>query len=227
MPDAARPRAARPAPRRRHRPPDHPLGHAGDAPPAAAGDGVRRRPALAGRRHGRHDVRRRRRRAGGLPDRRGPSRSSSSTAPTTSGERTVGVVCNPELTLPEGRDRQLDDGDEGCLSFPGAFVECARPDLATVTGTGLDGEPVDLLRRRPAGPLPAARDRPHPRHRLRRPAPDQGAQEAAEGARQGRRGVPGGLARLLRADRTARRMGPRPAGDVRSPGAAPLRRTRR
>lgn len=62
--------------------------------------------------------------------------------PDARGERTVGVVCNPEVTLPEGRERQLDDSDEGCLSFPGAFVECARPDLATVTGQGLDGQPV-------------------------------------------------------------------------------------
>ena len=64
--------------------------------------------------------------------------------PDESGERTVGVVCNPVLTLPEGRDRRLDDGDEGCLSFPGAFVECARPDFATVRGTGLTGEPVEF-----------------------------------------------------------------------------------
>ena len=56
----------------------------------------------------------------------------------------VGVVCNPELTLPEGRDRRLDEGDEGCLSFPGAFVELARPDAATVRGTGLAGEPVEF-----------------------------------------------------------------------------------
>lgn len=62
--------------------------------------------------------------------------------PDASGQRTVGVVCNPEVTLPEGRDRHLDEDDEGCLSFPGAFVECARPDFASVTGTGLDGEPV-------------------------------------------------------------------------------------
>jgi peptide deformylase len=62
--------------------------------------------------------------------------------PDESGEHTVGVVCNPVLTLPEGRDRQLDESDEGCLSFPGAYVECPRPDHATVTGTGLDGEPV-------------------------------------------------------------------------------------
>lgn len=62
--------------------------------------------------------------------------------PDESGERTVGVVCNPVLTLPEGRDRRLEESEEGCLSYPGAFVDCARPDFASVTGTGLDGEPV-------------------------------------------------------------------------------------
>ena len=46
--------------------------------------------------------------------------------PDDAGERTVGVVCNPVLTLPEGKDRQLDEDDEGCLSFPGAFVD-VRP----------------------------------------------------------------------------------------------------
>ena len=39
--------------------------------------------------------------------------------PDASGERTVGVVCNPVLTLPEGRDRRLEETDEGCLSLPG------------------------------------------------------------------------------------------------------------
>ncbi len=62
--------------------------------------------------------------------------------PDESGERTAGVVCNPVLTLPEVGDRHLDEDDEGCLSLPGAFVECARPDFASVTGTGLTGEPV-------------------------------------------------------------------------------------
>jgi peptide deformylase len=64
--------------------------------------------------------------------------------PDESGRRTVGVVCNPELTLPEGRERKLDESDEGCLSYPGAFVECARPDFAAVTGTGVDGSPVEF-----------------------------------------------------------------------------------
>ncbi|MCW2793445.1 MAG: def 2 [Nocardioides sp.] len=64
--------------------------------------------------------------------------------PDESGEHTVGVVCNPSLTLPEGPDRRLDEGDEGCLSLPGAFIECARPDFATVRGLGLDGEEVEF-----------------------------------------------------------------------------------
>ncbi len=53
-----------------------------------------------------------------------------------------GVVCNPAVRLPEGKDRRLDDGDEGCLSYPGAFVPCARPDFAEVRGQGLDGSEV-------------------------------------------------------------------------------------
>jgi peptide deformylase len=64
--------------------------------------------------------------------------------PDESGRRVVGVVCNPVVELPEGRDRVLDADDEGCLSLPGAFVECARPDVATVRGTGLDGQPVEF-----------------------------------------------------------------------------------
>ncbi len=64
--------------------------------------------------------------------------------PDEGGQHTVGVVCNPVITLPEGKDRNLDESDEGCLSYPGAFVECARPDFATVTGTGLAGESVEF-----------------------------------------------------------------------------------
>lgn len=53
-----------------------------------------------------------------------------------------GVVCNPVLELPEGRTRRLDEDDEGCLSYPGAFVPLARPDWARVTGTDHLGAPV-------------------------------------------------------------------------------------
>ncbi|HET7326858.1 MAG TPA: peptide deformylase [Nocardioidaceae bacterium] len=62
--------------------------------------------------------------------------------PDESGTRQQGVVCNPVLELPEGRDRRLDEDDEGCLSLPGAFQPCARPDFATVTGVDHTGAPV-------------------------------------------------------------------------------------
>lgn len=57
----------------------------------------------------------------------------------------TGVVCNPVLTLPEGKERNLEEADEGCLSLPGAFTGCARPDLARVTGSDENGEPVEFL----------------------------------------------------------------------------------
>lgn len=62
--------------------------------------------------------------------------------PDETGTHHRGVVCNPVLELPEGRDRRLDDDDEGCLSFPGAFVALARPDVAVVEGQDLEGDPV-------------------------------------------------------------------------------------
>jgi peptide deformylase len=56
----------------------------------------------------------------------------------------TGVVCNPVLTLPEGKDRNLDAADEGCLSLPGAYTECSRPDEAHVRGVDEHGEPVEF-----------------------------------------------------------------------------------
>ncbi|MGJ9412424.1 peptide deformylase [Aeromicrobium sp. CF4.19] len=58
--------------------------------------------------------------------------------------RVTGVVCNPVLTLPEGLDRQLEEADEGCLSLPGAFTACSRPDTATVTGLDEKGKAVEF-----------------------------------------------------------------------------------
>jgi peptide deformylase len=62
--------------------------------------------------------------------------------PDESGTMHRGIVCNPVLEVPEGRERRLDESEEGCLSYPGAFVDCARPDHARVVGQGLDGEDV-------------------------------------------------------------------------------------
>lgn len=46
----------------------------------------------------------------------------------------VGVFCNPVVTLPTGKERNLESTDEGCLSWPGGYQPLARPDKATCTG---------------------------------------------------------------------------------------------
>lgn len=64
--------------------------------------------------------------------------------PDADEQRHVGVVCNPEVTLPEGKDRALEVADEGCLSLPGAFMPLARPDHAVCTGQDIDGNQVTI-----------------------------------------------------------------------------------
>lgn len=59
--------------------------------------------------------------------------------------RQLGVLCNPVVTLPEGKDRQLDATDEGCLSLPGGYVELARPDVATAHGQDADGHDITVI----------------------------------------------------------------------------------
>jgi peptide deformylase len=53
-----------------------------------------------------------------------------------------GVVCNPRLDVSQGRDRNLVEAEEGCLSLPGAFTELARADAAAVDGVDHTGAPV-------------------------------------------------------------------------------------
>ena len=55
-----------------------------------------------------------------------------------------GVVCNPVVTLPEGKDRRLDATEEGCLSWPGAYQPLARPDVAVCEGQNEHGEPIRI-----------------------------------------------------------------------------------
>lgn len=64
--------------------------------------------------------------------------------PDDDDNRVTGVVCNPVLTLPEGKDRELETADEGCLSLPGSFTECARPDRSHVSGVDHTGAPVQF-----------------------------------------------------------------------------------
>ncbi len=55
-----------------------------------------------------------------------------------------GVICNPVVEVPTGRDRRLDEAEEGCLSLPGAHAVLARPDTAVCRGQGLDGSEVEV-----------------------------------------------------------------------------------
>ncbi|GAA4136252.1 peptide deformylase [Actinomadura keratinilytica] len=64
--------------------------------------------------------------------------------PDEDDRRQKGVVVNPTLVLPDGPDRRLDDGEEGCLSVPGAHAPVARPDRATCHGFDVTGAPVTV-----------------------------------------------------------------------------------
>lgn len=64
--------------------------------------------------------------------------------PDADDNQVTGVVCNPVLTLPAGKDRELEEADEGCLSLPGAYIACSRPDRAHVRGVDEHGEPVEF-----------------------------------------------------------------------------------
>ncbi|WP_373872276.1 peptide deformylase [Acrocarpospora phusangensis] len=55
-----------------------------------------------------------------------------------------GVVVNPTLVLPGAGERNLDTGDEGCLSIPGPRAVVGRPDLATCHGFDVTGAPVTV-----------------------------------------------------------------------------------
>lgn len=55
-----------------------------------------------------------------------------------------GVIVNPRLELPDGKDRNLDRSEEGCLSVPGGHAPVARPDVATCHGFDVTGAPVTV-----------------------------------------------------------------------------------
>jgi peptide deformylase len=62
--------------------------------------------------------------------------------PDENWQRRIGVVCNPEVELPQGQDRKLITYGEGCLSLPGADADLTRPEVATCRGFDQFGEPV-------------------------------------------------------------------------------------
>ena len=55
-----------------------------------------------------------------------------------------GVVCNPVVELPTGKDRNLDVTEEGCLSWPGGYSGVPRPDKAICRGQDAYGEEIEL-----------------------------------------------------------------------------------
>jgi peptide deformylase len=63
--------------------------------------------------------------------------------PDASGRNVVAHVVNPVLLVPPP-PRKLDLDNEGCLSIPGPQTEVARPELASVTGFDMHGEPIRL-----------------------------------------------------------------------------------
>ncbi|WP_133753473.1 peptide deformylase [Naumannella halotolerans] len=65
--------------------------------------------------------------------------------PDADDERHVGVVCNPVVELPSGKERRLEVADEGCLSLPGAYAELARPDHAICRGQDAYGNDVEIV----------------------------------------------------------------------------------
>jgi peptide deformylase len=65
--------------------------------------------------------------------------------PDENDEVHVGVVINPTVILPEGRDRELVADEEGCLSLPGAYSPIARPDHAICRGVDQNGDPVEII----------------------------------------------------------------------------------
>ncbi|GEP47686.1 peptide deformylase [Microbacterium saccharophilum] len=66
--------------------------------------------------------------------------------PDDDGQPWRGVILNPVLwmTPPEPGVPDVDDESEGCLSFPGERFPLRRSDEVRVTGTDLDGAPVDI-----------------------------------------------------------------------------------
>ena len=56
----------------------------------------------------------------------------------------AGVVANPVIILPDGKDRQLVSEEEGCLSLPGSYSPLARPDRAVCRGLDHNGDPIEI-----------------------------------------------------------------------------------
>ena len=77
-----------------------------------------------------------------------------------------GYLVNPVLEFP---DEEEQDGEEGCLSFPGIYYDVKRRLNTVARGFTDRGDPVQVVGTRGPRPLPAARDRPPGRRAVHRP----------------------------------------------------------
>ena len=86
-----------------------------------------------------------------------------------------GHLVNPVLDFPDAEEQ---DGDEGCLSFPGIYYDVKRRLNTVARGFTDRGRPDPGRRNASPRPLPAARDRPPGRRAVHRPH-GRGHQEAS------------------------------------------------
>lgn len=56
-----------------------------------------------------------------------------------------GVVVNPHITFPEGSQRELVNGPEGCLSIPGEQAIVPRYRTVILAGVDLQGNPISPI----------------------------------------------------------------------------------
>ena len=98
-------------------------------------------------------------------------------------EDVAGHLVNPVLDFP---DQEEQDGPEGCLSMPGLYFDTKR--RMNVVAKGFTGQRRSRPggRRRPSGPLPAARDRPCRRRAVHRPPGPRTPQGGHAGDPRGR-----------------------------------------
>ena len=57
------------------------------------------------------------------------------------GDGSFGAVVNPEVAE---TSEELEEGEEGCLSFPGLFYPTSRPLRARITGQDVHGEQLEM-----------------------------------------------------------------------------------
>ena len=102
------------------------------------------------------------------------------------GER--GYLVNPVLDFPDEEDQE---GEEGCLSFPGIYYDVKRRLNTVASGFTDRRRPGSGGRHAGARPVPAARDRPPRRRALHRPdgsADQKAGDEGDQGGKLGRDG---------------------------------------